>query len=78
MIMNTTLTILLLIALVIAIICDIIRIFQYIKAFEASKKKVKETICKAVSSSYKDWYWGGKGINCNYGAYFKDNFDKYL
>lgn len=78
--MNTTLTILLLIALLIAIICDIIRIRQYKRSIEESRKNIKETICKAVEKAVYDWLEDSDASDdiSDINEYFRENFDKYL
>ena len=78
--LNTILSILLLITLAIAIVCDIIRIFQFRRTIEESKQNVKETMSKIINKSYYDWMNGDDGIvnGTNFGEYFKNNFDKYL
>lgn len=80
--MNTILSILLLIALAIAIACDIIRIFQFRRTMEDAKKNAKETICRAVAKAQEDFLHEDfdKFLDDDYlfSDYFRDNFDKYL
>lgn len=75
--MNTTLTILLLIALAINIVCDIVRLWTFFRTVEESKENVKETICKAVFLAYKD-YMKLDDKDYSFYEYFDYNFDKYL
>ncbi len=81
MTMNTILTILLLIALTIAIVCDIIRIFQYQRTIEESKQNAKEIVCKSVYRAQCDWAdkdFEDVDDDYSFSDYFRDNFDKYL
>lgn len=74
--MNTILTILLLIALSINIVCDVVRLWTFCRTVEESKENVKETMCKAIDKAYRDWYYNEKGQHFN--ECFRNNFDKYL
>lgn len=75
--MNPTLTILLLVALTINIVCDIVRLWTFCRTVDESKENVKETMCNAIEKAYHDWYWS-KHDNGIFYQYFRNNFDKYL
>lgn len=75
--MNTILTILLLVALSINIVCDIVRLFTFCRTVEESKENAKETVSRAVGKAYKDWYFTVDD-GTSFMEHFHDNFDKYL
>lgn len=74
--MNTILTILLIVALTINIVCDIVRLWTFLRTVEDSKENVKRTICNAIDIAIADWFHNSE---CNeFNEYFRKNFDKYL
>lgn len=72
--MNTILTILLLIALFIAIICDFIRIRQY---RHIAKEEVRKCILKKLDEAYSDWVDDTDFVG-GIVEYINKNFDKYF
>lgn len=72
-----TLEILLLVALIFAIICDIIRIVFWIRFGSGrSKENVKQYICTRVRAAEIDYC--DDVANMSLGEYMEKNFDKYF
>lgn len=77
--MNTILTILLLVALAINIVCDVVLLWTFCRTVEESKENVKETICKAIERAEHDWvYYNDIDFHLRFIDYLRENFDKYL
>lgn len=72
--MNTILTILLLIALFFAIICDLIRIRQY---RHIAREEVRKYITEKFLKAYSDWVDDTEFIG-GIDDYIEKNFDKYF
>lgn len=75
----TTLEILLLIALIFAIICDVIRIVCWVRLGTGkSKANVKQHICTRVRVAEEEWYNNDDILGETFGDYLERKFDKYF
>lgn len=74
-----TLEILLLVALIFAIICDIIRIVCWVRFGSGrSKENIKQYICTRIRAAEIDWCKDTAYSDDSLGDYLEKNFDKYF
>lgn len=73
------LEILLLVALIFAIICDVIRIVCWVRfSTGRSKENIKRYVCERINLAENDWNNDLEGYDESLGEYIESNFDKYF